>query len=234
MILEEKNGIRWLKYELLAKFKEVKHGVFLRGETDFSLGGTEDAHQNREIAKQLLEIPHLIASYQVHGKSFVYVDHFTEDPTGDALITNCKRLGLLIKHADCQVTILYDPDHQVIANVHCGWRGSIQNIYASVIKAMEQRYSTNPRKLIACVGPSLGPESAEFIHYRRELPKEFWRYETKTNYFNFWEITREQLKYCGILPHHMQFAEIDSLTHFDCFSHRRKDIGRNGTIVSLI
>ena len=31
-------------------------------------------------------------------------------------------LGLVIKQADCQAVILYDPHKHVLGNIHCGWR----------------------------------------------------------------------------------------------------------------
>ncbi|MFO7628638.1 MAG: cytochrome c biogenesis protein ResB [Prochlorococcaceae cyanobacterium] len=64
------------------------------------------------------------------------------------------------------------------AAVHCGWRGSVQNILPQVIKVMAENYATAPADLLAVISPSLGPCCAEFVNYRRELPpafEQFWR-----------------------------------------------------------
>ena len=85
------------------------------------------------------------------------------------------------------------------------------------------------------ISPSLGPQSAEFTHYRHELPESFWAFQINPNYFNFWEISRWQLETEGILPHHIQIAEIDTRsTPEDYFSYRREKIsGRHGSFIEL-
>ena len=54
-----------------------------------------------------------------------------------------KDCGLVIQHADCQAAIFFDPVRKAIANVHCGWRGSVCNIYAKTVEKI-----TLPRDII--------------------------------------------------------------------------------------
>lgn len=154
----------------------------------------------------------------------------------DALVTADKGMALMIKHADCQAAIFYDPTNQAIANVHAGWRGSVSNIYAEIVHTMQQTFGSRPQELLACISPSLGPEEAEFIHYNQELPEELWDFQVKSNYFDFWAISEYQLQAAGLLPHHIEIAKISTYSNaHDYFSYRRERVtGRNGTVVALV
>jgi YfiH family protein len=153
---------------------------------------------------------------------------------GDALITLCPGVGLMINHADCQAAIIYDPIHHAIANVHSGWRGSIQDIYAETIQMMQHIYHSKPQDLLVGISPSLGPDDAQFVKYREELPETFWEFQKTLYYFDFWAISTMQLTRCGVLPHHIEVAGISTYSHpEDYFSYRRGAAGRHGTIVAL-
>lgn len=238
MIRKETNGIAYLQFELLAEHKDVSHGVFLRG-NDFTLskGDREHVFANRKKAQEILNIPKLIASYQVHGADVheACPEDSSETMKCDAFMTIHRNLGLMVKHADCQGTLIYDPVCKAIATVHSGWRGSIQNIYQKTIDSLQKRYGSHPKDLLVCIGPSLGPQSAEFIHYKKELPEPFWEYRVNENHFDFWEISKHQLIDCGVLPDHIEIAGIDTKTEpEDCFSYRRdKNTGHHGSIIAL-
>lgn len=151
-------------------------------------------------------------------------------------MTDEKNVGLMIKHADCQAAIFYDPLHHAVANVHCGWRGNVKNIYREIVEAMGQRYGSRPQDLLVGISPSLGPQASEFRNYIKELPKSFWEFQIKPLYFDLWEISKQQLMGCGILSHHIEIAKICTFsTPEDCFSYRReKRSGRHATIVALL
>lgn len=151
-------------------------------------------------------------------------------------MTDVKGLGLLITHADCQAAIFYDPVHRALANVHSGWRSSVQNIYLETIHKMRERYGSRPEDLRVGISPSLGPEAAEFRDFKTLFPEPFWSFQTKAEYFNFWEISRWQLISAGVLPHHIEIAGICTYsTPKDWFSYRREPCsGRHGTIAALV
>lgn len=249
MIRKEKEGIIWLEFESLQKHSEVVHGVFLRhggvsqGTYD-SLnigGGTDDdpncIEKNRLIIQNSLKIPQLLAGKQVHGIHLECFPKITPHlETGcDGLITKEKDIGLLIKHADCQAAIFYDPIQHVIANIHCGWRGNVQNIYHKTVLKMQEIYQSNPGDLLVCISPSLGPNHAEFKNYKAELPELFYPFQIKPTYFDLWAISRMQLVEAGVLSHHIEIAQICTFEQqMDYYSYRRDKItGRHGTIASL-
>ncbi len=99
--------------------------------------------------------------------------------SGDAMITDAPGQSLVIQTADCQAVLIYDPVRKAVANIHSGWRGSIQNIIGLTVQAMIKEFDSDPKNLLAGIGPSLGPCCAEFIHYRTEIPKAFWSYKNQ-------------------------------------------------------
>ena len=156
-------------------------------------------------------------------------------PQCDAMFTTEKGIGLAMMHADCQVTIFYDPVHEAVAIAHVGWRGSVQNLYARVIQTLHREIGTQAHNLIVCVSPSLGPDHAEFKNYKQDFPQTFWRFQTRPNHFNLWAITRMQLMECGVLEKNIEISEVCTVCAAeDYFSYRReKDSGRNATVVAL-
>lgn len=248
MQIKERNGIQWIQFDLLADIPSLTHAVFLRSGGHSSSPYTslnmcdrqgddpESVMKNRQLVCEILEIPELVSMQQYHSKEVYEVKETCSKPIhADALTTIQPLKGLLACHADCQAAIMYDPIHHAIANVHSGWRGSVQNIYAATIDFMKQAYHTQPQDLLVGISPSLGPQDAEFINHREELPESFWRYQIKPNYFDFWTISRDQLKQCGVLDHHIEIAEISTLSSPEkCFSYRRDKVtGRHGTVVML-
>lgn len=247
MIRCKKDNVEWLEFEQLQEFPEIIHGVFLRhggvSEAPYTSlncgGGCGDANEiideNRRIVREILGIKKLISSKQVHGDQVLAVPAEPADLECDGLVTSEADVGLLIKHADCQAAIFYDPIRKVIANVHCGWRGSVANIYAKTIEHLVRRFHCKAADLIVCISPSLGPEKAEFINHRFELPPAFYPFQIRENYFDFWEISKMQLRSCGVLDQHIEVAGLCTYAgENDFFSHRReKKTGRHGTVVAL-
>lgn len=230
MLRKKKNGVTWLEFELLQLFPEVKHAVFLGlplGEATFEVNGP--------VVHELFDLRHLARLKQCHKKEMVVVEEGGFYENYDGALTAKKEVGLLIRHADCQGTIFYDPVHHAVANVHCGWRGSVANIYQETVEQMGLSSGTDPEDLIVCIGPSLGPEAAEFKHYREELPEHFWGFQVKPLYFDFWEISRMQLMEAGVPEQQIEVAEICTFSNeSDCYSYRRNPkTFHHGTLVAL-
>ena len=73
----------------------------------------------------------------------------------DGLITNQKDIILSTTNADCILFLLFDPVKKVIANVHSGWSGTLQEIIITTIKQMETIYNSDPKDIICCICPSI-------------------------------------------------------------------------------
>ncbi len=74
----------------------------------------------------------------------------------DGLITNCKGITLVTQFADCVPLLFYDPEKQVIATSHAGWRGTVQEIGRKTVEKMAEVFGCNPKNILAAIGPSIG------------------------------------------------------------------------------
>lgn len=250
MLRKEKNGIVWLEYESFLQFPNLKHGVFLRHggnstgkHSSLNLSYSVDDQEcvvryNEQRVLSLLGLDTALRGKLCHGKHIHPVKDVSSkiETSCDGLTTKIKNIGLLVTHADCQAAIFYDPITHSLAVVHSGWRGNVQNIYAETIGQMKAQFRASPENIHVGISPSLGPQSAEFIHYKTELPESFWTHQVKPNYFDFWEIGRMQLKQAGILADHIELAAICTYANpQDYFSYRREKVcGRHATIAALL
>ncbi|MBT8333347.1 MAG: peptidoglycan editing factor PgeF [Deltaproteobacteria bacterium] len=187
---------------------------------------------NRQRVKKWMQAEILVSTEQIHqDKVYVVHDDFEtdEEVNGfDALITARRNIALMIQQADCQGVLLHDPVTPAIAAIHSGWRGSVLNIIEKTVAIMQQQFATKPANLQAYIGPALGPCCAEFINYRKELPEHFYRFQINGCYFDFWDISKEQLLEAGLDERKINiFRECTSCSE-NYFSYRRACRTGNG------
>lgn len=255
MILQQQNSmapdaVRWYSTDLLS----APHAMFCRSggispppfaslNVSFGVGDDSNAVKtNRQQLKQCLGIKYLVSAGQVHGDQVVLAKDILQDTEfkrSDGLITSQPDVGLLIQQADCQAVLLHDPQREVIAAVHSGWRGSTLNIIGKTVAAMQEHYEVNPADLRAVISPSLGPCCAQFTNYQLELPESFRAWQIKPCYFDFWAISRNQLTEAGLNNGYIETTGICTMCSRDFFSYRRAVLqgdgttGRNGSVISL-
>ena len=102
----------------------------------------------------------VVTAGQVHGNRVARVtaaDAGHTLPQTDGLLTDTPGLALMLRFADCQPIILYDPEHHALALVHAGWRGAAQGIPRRAVEAMQSAFGSRPAALIAGLGPAIGP-----------------------------------------------------------------------------
>lgn len=254
MLYKEKNGVIYLQFPHLARFSAVRHGVFARrgGCSDHpfhslnvgrGIGDAEDrVRRNRTLIAQCMGSVESIYIHQVHGTDVVSLSRkeVVQNPilknlTGDALITDIPGRNLAIQVADCQAVLLYGTDRNVVADVHSGWRGSIRNILGETVREMVRRFDCTPAYIHAGIGPSLGPCCAEFIDYRREIPTDFWGYKDDRDHFDFWAISRDQLREAGVPAENIRQSGLCTRCRTDLFFSYRGETatGRFAAVIGL-
>lgn len=247
-MLSERAGIYFWEFDLLKNCPKVihgscqRHGGFSEGpfgslNTSFKIGDREEhVQQNLDKIQKTFSLEKLSYCTQVHGLEVLEAEKGGVEGIGDALVTSRLNVGIVARHADCQAGLFYDPQNHVAAFAHAGWRGSVQNIYAHLINYLRNRFTTKPENLLVCLSPSLGPEAAEFINYRTELPETFWDFQVKPNYFDFWAISEWQLTQAGVKKEHIEIAKICTYSNpKDYFSYRHeKGSGRLATFIALL
>lgn len=93
---------------------------------------------------------------QVHGANVVRVERsatWRECDSCDALFSVEPNVALGIKVADCLPVTLMGGD--VLANIHSGWRGTVQRITALTLDTIERETSFDPKSAFAYLGPSI-------------------------------------------------------------------------------
>ena len=96
----------------------------------------------------------LTSCRQVHGANVVRArreDAWRECDDCDGLWSSEKGTSLVIKVADCLPVTLIDDVHGLIANVHSGWRGAVQQVTAAALDAAP----LDPASTHAFLGPSI-------------------------------------------------------------------------------
>lgn len=244
------------EFKLLKQIPNLVQGVFTRHggvskppyatlNVVWNNGDSKEAvHENLRRVKRTLGLEHLTASMQTHGDVVQVADETKLKelhnglpvallPPGDALVTQLRGVGLLIKIADCQAVFLVDPVQQVIANVHCGWRGSVNGLLLKVVRVLQNQYGSRAEDLYAGISPSLGPCCAEFRDYRQELPPVFQQFQVRPRYFDFWAISRWQLREAGLPADHIEVAGRCTVCGSrDFFSYRGE--GTTGRMAAVI
>ena len=232
-------------HSMFSRLGGCSTGPFASLNLSFGVGDDPDlVRRNRQLVLRALGCGQLLSLGQVHGERVLAVKEKPqqEEYHGyDAVITNLPGLALLIQQADCQAVLLHDPVQKAIAAIHCGWRGSVAGIIGKTIARLQAEFAVDPANLRAVISPSLGPCCAEFIHYRKELPRWMHAYETanKAAHFDFWAISRKQLTDTGVPKAQIDTMGVCTRCCRDYFSFRRAKLetggicGRNGSLIGL-
>ena len=73
----------------------------------------------------------------------------------DGLITDKQNIVLSTTNADCILLLFFDPVKKVIANVHSGWRGTLQRISVKTVEKMVKDFACREQDIICCMCPSI-------------------------------------------------------------------------------
>lgn len=195
----------------------------------------------------------IVYPYQVHGcevrtldASFLALSpqaqrDFLEGV--DAVVTNLPTLCVAVTTADCVPILLYAPDCNVVAAIHAGWRGTVQQIVARTVALMVANYGVDTAQLLAGIAPSIGRGAFEvgdevveaFRLSGAELTRIAYRNEQSGKmYIDLWEANRLQLVEAGVLAAHIECSEICTYSHQDTFFSARRLGINSGRILSGI
>jgi hypothetical protein len=87
-----------------------------------------------ERIRDFLRPATISSCHQVHGAKVCRAP--VNESECDAVWSDEKNSALVIKTADCLPVSIIDPKNSVIANIHSGWRSTLQNITAATLRAM--------------------------------------------------------------------------------------------------
>ncbi len=141
---------------------------FEDGNMSFLWGEEKEVLKNREnFLGKLGADPQRCAVMSVWDENII--ETITRDtPTGigkdekikaDALVTNEKGIALFLLTADCLPIVLYDPVVSAVALIHAGWKSTDARLVAKVIEFLKRHYGSDPKNMLAALGPGIHKES---------------------------------------------------------------------------
>ena len=184
-------------------------------------------------------------AHQVHSNRVAMVtaqDGGRVVPATDALVTDAPGLALLLRFADCQPIILYDPARRALGLVHAGWRGLAQGIAHRAVETMQEAFGTNPADLLAGLGPAIGPccytvgdDVASALGYT--LP-DWQKVMALDPSGTGWRLdlpaaNAQQLAAAGVRARRMEQAGLCTACHNDEFFSHRADLGQTGRFAAV-
>ncbi len=175
----KKDGIEYLQFRKLLEYSDViKHGYSIGLDRNFRTARAKNVEplsekeynkaikDYKELADSIgIEYINIAKPNQAHTKNIKRVDkkinqdrpdfNLDEYNATDGLLTNKKNIALSTTNADCILMLFFDPVKKAIANVHSGWKGTLQRISVEAVDKMKQEYGCNPQDIICCICPSI-------------------------------------------------------------------------------
>ena len=231
--------MRYLRFKIFEKYKrELKCGLSTRHGgvsvgcfeslnlgIGVSIGDTEDnlAENYKRFCEAVgVDENKIVLAVQEHTDQIFCVkeagDYGWQKPVSgvDGFTTNMRGVPLMVRFADCQGVFMFDPAQRVVAAVHSGWRGNVQNIIGKSVRKMIDEFGCKPENILVGISPAIGPCCAEF---------------------NLWQCSLDQLTEAGVFPQNIEIMQrCTSCESKDFFSYRRDKgkTGRMGGVIELM
>ncbi|MBN1556463.1 MAG: laccase domain-containing protein [Phycisphaerae bacterium] len=168
---------------------------------------------------------------QVHGDVVLPIRKPGCAGEADGLVTDQPGLAVLGRSADCALILAADTGGRVVGMAHASWRSTIKRVAMHLIEIMHKDFNVEPADVIACVGPSAGPDRYEVgLDVRQaaetHLGPDAGNFFLKTAQPNKWRMdlwaaNTSQLLQAGVGFMHLYTARVCTIERNDLFpSHR--------------
>lgn len=174
----KKENIEYLQFKKLLKYPEIKHAYVIGLDNSFKIytepskeeQNSKAKNSYKRICEELkINYNNIVNTNQNHTDNIKIINQkinnnepdFNLYENTDGLITNKKQIILSTINADCILLIFYDPVKKVIANVHSGWRGTVQRIAVKTVEKMKEKFGCNPEDIICFMSPSIRKDHFE-------------------------------------------------------------------------
>jgi YfiH family protein len=261
MQFHQNNAIRYGTFECLDDQAGLRHAVFTRTGgvspepwASLNQGGTVGDERERVIENRKrafdaveLEVESIYDVWQVHGTDYICAEspRPLDQPhqKADIILAQKPGITLFMRFADCVPILLFDPVKRAVGLAHAGWQGTVKQVPLRAVKAMQDAFGSKPVDIIACVGPSIGPDHYE-VRYdvisQVEATfgadsKELLSGKDGKTYLNLWKANELTLLGTGVSK--IEIAGICTACHTeDWYSHRAEKgkTGRFGALISLL
>lgn len=265
--LKEKNHVPYIQFKNLSATGIVKHGfstrkggvstgIFSSMNLNFKRGDDPDAvleNYRRMAAALNMRVEDMVLSDQTHTTN---VRVITEEDRGkgilrpqdysdvDGMITNVPGIVLVTSYADCVPLYFVDPVRKAIGLSHSGWKGTVGHIGQKTVWKMHEVYGSEPKDIVAAIGPSICQSCYEVIDDVAEafranftadeaadilLDKGNGKYQ-----LDLWKANWYVLTDAGILPEHLSVTDLCTACHPDLLWSHRKTNGQRGGLSAFL
>lgn len=172
---------------------------------------------------------------QVHGVSVIDAARSAPNPTADAAVTKLPGVVCAVMTADCLPVLLAADGAAAVGIAHAGWRGMANGVIEATIARME----VDPARVIAYLGPAIGPGAYEVgvdvrdaycardgesqLAFRPKSEGKFW--------CDLYLLARQRLAHAGVTR--VYGGTACTFTDSDRYFSFRRD-GRTGRMASFI
>lgn len=220
----------------LSELSWLQHGFFGRE------NGVTNAKTGIEYFSQ--RFPRVSFLPQTHSATIIQRGETFPDCGADAQYTSSSAIALAVKTADCCPILVACPSSKMVAAIHAGWPGALNQITLETIHKM-QKLGANPNRMIAAIGPCLHQESFavqddvrdKFAAQHPGYLSHFAPFEDRWK-LDMAGIVRQQLLMIGVFE--IWQSQIDTLPNESWHSYRRRatdpdsENGRNVSIISIV
>ena len=253
MVHIKKGDIEYLQFKKLLEYKDrLQHCYTLKGNSkDYK----EIKENNYQELYEKLELDYegfTKIEYQAHSDLVEKVENKAQIFNNiDGLLTDRKGISLSLRFADCTPILFYDPQKNVIGNIHSGWKGTVQKIGQKGLQKMIKEYDCDVKNIICCLGPSIGACHFEVGEDVKEIFENTFSYlgnlekiikkgemkEDSQKYFiDTTLINKMLLQEAGVLQENIIESNICTVCNKDYMHSYRADkenAGRNTAIIGL-
>ena len=264
---EIEKEVPYLEYPLLTDTKIVHHGFSTRlggvsqgcyasMNLSFTRGDDEAAVRENyhRIAKSIgVKCENMVLSQQTHttnvrvvtekdkGKGIVKPLDYTDV---DGMVPNIHGICLVTFYADCVPLYFVDPVQKAIGLSHSGWRGTVGKIGKETIRKMEEQYGSDPKDILAAVGPSICKDCYEvsedvILEFQKNFKERYWkdlfyRKENGKYQLDLWKANEIIFKESGILPEHIAVTNVCTHCNSEILYSHRTSGDRRGNLAAFL
>jgi YfiH family protein len=160
-------------------------------------------------------------------------------PYSDGIATMDCSTTLVTLHADCLPLYFLDRNKKAITLCHAGWKGIYTHIIVKSVDLMRECYGSDPKDIIAAIGPSIGPccfevQQEVYSLFASEFAGCATLKKSEKMFVDLWRAAAMDMQSAGIDAQNVSVAQL--CTSCDCghfFSHRR-DQGKTGAMLAFM
>ena len=187
--------------------------------------------------------------HQVHGRTIAVARRGAHGrwvpPQADGVVSDDPIAAFGVRVADCAPVLIGDRRTGSVAAVHAGWRSTMQRICTEAVAGMTRALQSDPRDLVAAIGPCLGPccgEMGEDVvqafrdagHGDEEIGRWFARQDGRRPYFDLWRANVDQLEAAGVPSSSIHVAGLCTRTYPTVFHSYRAEGTGAGRMAGVI